>query len=75
MEWFSKYHFSEYVCGTRDPPPFMAKNILNFHFDYLIIRLRQFTFLTEDFMSGRQENNKTWGLLLKDLKWPAGKKP
>ena len=24
----------------RDPPPFMAKTILNFHFDYLKPRLR-----------------------------------
>ena len=33
--------FSEYVCGTRDPPPpFMEKTILNFHIDYMIISLR-----------------------------------
>ena len=30
-----KNNFSEYVCGTRDPPPFMEKSILKFHFDYL----------------------------------------
>ena len=32
---FKKNYFSEKVCGTRDPPPFMEKSILNFHFDYL----------------------------------------
>ena len=36
---FNKNNFSELVCGNRDPletpPPFMAKAILNFHFDYL----------------------------------------
>ena len=76
FKWFSKKSFFRIgMWNLRLPTPFIEKTILNFHFDYLIIRLRQFTFLTEDFMSGRQENNKTWGLLLKDLKWPAGKKP
>ena len=32
---FKKNHFSEHICGTRDPPPFMEKSILNFHVDYL----------------------------------------
>ena len=39
------------------------------HFFYL----RHFDLVTEDFMSGRLENNRLWGLLLKDLKQPAGK--
>ena len=39
LNGFSKTHFSEYVCGTRDPPPFKEKSILNFHFDYWIISL------------------------------------
>ena len=30
---FNKNHFSKQVCGTRDPLPFMANAILNFHFD------------------------------------------
>ena len=44
LNGFQKNHFSEKVCGTRDPletpPPFMAKTKLNFHFDYLIPSLR-----------------------------------
>ena len=35
LNGLQKNHFSEQVCGTRDPPPFMEKTILNFHFDYL----------------------------------------
>ena len=33
---FLKNHFSEQVCGTRDPPlpPSLKKTILNFRFDY-----------------------------------------
>ena len=38
--FFKKNHLSEFVCGTQDPPPFMEKSILNFHFDYLIISLK-----------------------------------
>ena len=34
-KWFLKKYFSEYVNGTQDPPPFMEKSILNFHFDCL----------------------------------------
>ena len=34
---------------------------------------RHFDLLTEDFMSGRLENNRIWGPLLKDLKQPTGK--
>ena len=30
-----------YSRPPRDPPPFMAKNILNFHFDYLTPSLMQ----------------------------------
>ena len=46
-------HFSEKVCWTQDPPPFMEKTILNFHFDYLktcncideteVLRIKVFT--------------------------------
>ena len=39
------------------------------HFLYLT----HFKLLTEDFVSGRLENNRIWGFLLKDLKRPAGK--
>ena len=35
LNGFQKNHFSEQVCGTRDPPPFMEKTILYFHFDNL----------------------------------------
>ena len=36
-KWFLKNHFSDYVCWTRDPSPFIEKVIFNFHFDYLTI--------------------------------------
>ena len=46
LNGFQKNHFSEQVCGTRDPletPPLMANTILNFHFDYRHTSLTKFT--------------------------------
>ena len=37
-KWFSKKSFFR-IGMWNSRPPFMEKNILNFHFDYLIIRL------------------------------------
>ena len=44
-----------------------------FDFPFLYFYLRHFDLLTEGFMSGRLENNRIWGKLLKDLKQPAAK--
>ena len=39
---YKKLNFwEEYTPLPRDPPPFMANTILNFHFDYLTTSLRQ----------------------------------
>ena len=41
FKWFSKKSFFRIgMWNSRPPPPFMEKKLLNFHFDYLIIRLR-----------------------------------
>ena len=34
-KWFSKISFFRIGMWNLRPPTFMAKNILNFHFDYL----------------------------------------
>ena len=73
LNGFWKNHFSEYVCGTWDPPPFMEKSILNLQFDYLKISLMDYLRERKKILEGMQSKSLegTYG----DRNWGSPRNP
>ena len=70
-KWFLKKSFFKigkwHPRPPRDPPPFMANAILNFHFDYLTTSLRDIAYMyirmkfnANSFLTGSLKNGWKW---------------